>query len=117
MVQLAWVALGWRLTWGRPWWAMDCQEISPDFLFRQYSFHCCGSLSSADSGSPYSPTFNGEVLRSLTAVVTKRRSCQIIGLEWPKPGIGVFQRTFSDFSTSQTVAVLAPGAMPVASGP
>ena len=41
----------------------------------------------------------------------------MIGLEWPKPGIAFRHRTFSDFSTFQTVAVAAPLAIPSALAP
>ena len=54
------------------------------------------------------------IFPGLIAVVMNNWSPQIIGLEWPKPGITVFHRTFSDFSMFQAVAVSAPLAMPLA---
>ena len=40
------------------------------------------------------------------ALVTQRRFPQITGLEWPMPGIGIFQRTFAPCSTFQVVGEL-----------
>src|SRR5258708_7079246 len=48
------------------------------------------------------------------AVIKKIWFPQTTGLEWPKPGIGTFQRMFSDFSAFQVVAVSNPSAMPQA---
>ena len=51
------------------------------------------------------------------AVVTNTRSPQTMGLECPRPGIGVFQRTpFAD-STFQLAGVEKPSATPLAAGP
>jgi len=50
----------------------------------------------------------------LMAVVTNTKSPQTTGLEWPRPGISVFQRTFS-VALQRTGA--SPGATPSADGP
>ena len=49
------------------------------------------------ASTPASPPGPG----SGTALVTKTRSPQTTGLEWPRPGIGVFQATFVPAVTSQ----------------
>src|SRR5262245_41205865 len=36
----------------------------------------------------------------------------MIGLEWPRPGIGVFHKTLIDFSASQLVGGLLPSPAP-----
>src|SRR4051812_39345336 len=41
----------------------------------------------------------------------------MIGLEWPRPGMGVFQRMFSEVWTFQVVGVSSDGASPLAKGP
>src|SRR5947209_20451249 len=51
------------------------------------------------------------------AVVRKMRSPQTTGQEWPRPGIGVFQRTFLPAGTSQVVGGNCPSATPVAPTP
>ncbi len=51
------------------------------------------------------------------AVVKKIRSPQMIGLEWPRPGIGVFQSTLPPVSGSQAVGGFWPSATPDALGP
>src|SRR5436305_4869303 len=53
----------------------------------------------------------------LTAVVRKMRSPQTTGQEWPRPGIGVFQRTLVPAFTSQVTGGFCPSATPVAFGP
>ena len=45
------------------------------------------------------------------------RSPQTIGLEWARPGIGVFQATFVDDATSHDAGGVPPSATPLASGP
>src|SRR6185295_1813673 len=64
-----------------------------------------------------SPCTNWEFAEPLTAVVTKMRSPQIIGLEWPRPGMGVFHKMLIDFSTSQAVGGLLPSPTPAPFGP
>ena len=54
---------------------------------------------------------------SLIAVETYRRSPQTIGLEWPRPGMSVFQRTFFDVATSHSTGSGKPSATPTASWP
>src|SRR5688572_14852475 len=54
---------------------------------------------------------------ALTAVVIKTRSPQITGLEWARPGIGVFHRMLTAFSASQSVGKAAPSVTPEAFGP
>ena len=51
------------------------------------------------------------------AVVRKMRSPQTMGVEWPRPGIGVFQRMFVPSASSQSSGGSPSGATPVASGP
>src|SRR6185436_17371418 len=51
------------------------------------------------------------------ASVTKTRSCQTTGLEWPRPGSGVRQRMLSDFFASHVVGSGRSSAMPDAFGP
>src|SRR5438876_9203024 len=51
------------------------------------------------------------------ALVTKIRFPHTMGLEWPRPGMGVFHRTFFPFSTSHAVGVAYPSAIPLALGP
>src|SRR5262249_55393792 len=51
------------------------------------------------------------------AVVTNTSSPQTIGLDRPRPGIGVFQRTFVPFDGFHVVGSEKPSAMPLASMP
>src|SRR5256885_17241492 len=67
--------------------------------------------------SPYRPTLRSSFVLPLMALVTNTRLPQTIGLECPRPGIGVFQRTLVDFSTSQVVGPEKPSATPFASFP
>jgi len=53
--------------------------------------------------SPYRPTFSEDSPLAGTALVRKMRSPHTTGLEWPKPGIAVFQRTFLPDSTFHSV--------------
>src|SRR5262249_18551584 len=53
----------------------------------------------------------------LTAVVIKSWFPHMIGLEWPRPGIGVFHFTFSPAGTFHWVGVAKPSAIPLAFGP
>src|SRR6185437_2382060 len=53
----------------------------------------------------------------LTAVTTNTLLPQTTGLACERPGIGVFQRTFSDFEASHFTGFAKPSATPVAPGP
>src|SRR5258708_1804819 len=66
--------------------------------------------------SPYRPTFSVDSPAAGTALVTKIRSPQITGLEWPRPGISVFHKTWSPFSPSHCTGG-APLPTPLAAGP
>src|SRR5829696_3285862 len=72
----------------------------------------CFELSSAEAGVSVIPCTNCEFAALLTAVVTKMRSFQIIGLEWPRPGIGVFHKMLVDFSASQAIGGSLPSPAP-----
>jgi hypothetical protein len=50
----------------------------------------------------------------LIAVVTKTKSPHTMGLEFPRPGMSVFQRTFS---VALQVTGASPTAIPSATGP
>ena len=65
------------------------------------------------ASTPASPPGPG----SGTALVTKMRSPQTTGLEWPRPGIGVFQATFVPAATSQVSGGWPAASTPLASGP
>ena len=52
-----------------------------------------------------------------TALTTNTRLPQLIGLPWPKPGIGVCHWTLIPFSTSQSVGTPAPSITPELEGP
>ena len=52
-----------------------------------------------------------------TALTTNTRLLQLIGLPWPKPGIGVFHLTLIPFSTSHLVGTPAPSITPELEGP
>jgi hypothetical protein len=73
--------------------------------------------SSTEAMSPYRPVLSSGSPRAGMAVVTKTRSPQITGLEWPIPGKGVFQAMFSPDTTSQVVGGLASGSWPLACDP
>jgi|ERR1700691_155039 hypothetical protein len=66
--------------------------------------------------SPYRPTFSDDSPLAGTALVTKIRSPQTTGLEWPRPGIAVFQRMFLPDSTFHSMGG-APAPTPLAEGP
>src|ERR1044071_9742541 len=73
----------------------------------------CFELSLADAPVSVSPCTNSEFAALLIAVVTKIRSFQMIGLEWPRPGMAVFHKMLVDFSASQVVGGLLPSPTPV----
>ena len=73
--------------------------------------------SSTDAILPYRPGLNSWFLLPLIAVDTKMRSPQTIGLESPRPGMGVFQRIFSELSTFQVTGDEYPSATPFAFDP
>src|ERR1051325_7791221 len=58
------------------------------------------------------PVVNFALPSPLIAVVTKTRSPQTTGLEWPSPGIGAFHRMFTDLAASHRVGGLLPSATP-----
>jgi len=66
--------------------------------------------------SPYRPTFSEDSPLAGTALVRKMRSPHTTGLEWPKPGIAVFQRMFLPDSTFHSVGG-EPAPTPLAEGP
>src|ERR1041385_1818708 len=66
--------------------------------------------------SPYRPTFSEGSPLSGTALVMNTRSPQTIGLEWPSPGISVFQRMFFPDSPFHSTGG-DPAPAPLADGP
>jgi hypothetical protein len=66
--------------------------------------------------SPYRPTFNDDSPLAGTALARRMRSPQTTGLEWPRPGMAVFQRMFLPDSTFHSVGG-APTPTPLAEGP
>src|ERR1035438_10611407 len=91
--------------------------MAPVLLLRQRSFHCCTLRSSAASPSPYRPRLKLSPPRLLTAVVTNTRSPHTIGLEWARPGVGLFQAMLAPLETFQVAGKLFPSATPAAPGP
>ena len=55
--------------------------------------HSCSVSSVTGLTSPYSPTLSPASFWPLIAVLTQSRSPQTIGLDRPRPGIGVFHAT------------------------
>jgi len=76
--------------------------MAPVPRFRQMTFHCWMLVSSEASPSPYSPRLNPASGLLLTAVVTKMRSPQTIGLECASPAIGVFHPILVPFVDNPT---------------
>src|SRR3970040_2413057 len=79
--------------------------------------HFWEERSTEASRSPYRPGRRRAPPRLLTALVTKIRSRQTIGLEWARPATAVFQRTFSPVSPFQRSGRFCPSAPPAAPGP
>src|ERR1022692_4581418 len=113
---------------GGPLTATRSHRILPDLRSRQYTLKLCAGSPLTGVISPYRPTFSDDSLISPyrptfsddsplagTALVTKMRSPQTTGLEWPKPGIAAFQRTFLPDSTFHSVGG-APVPTPLAEG-
>src|ERR1035441_2538160 len=101
---------------GGPLAATRSHRILPDLRFRQYTLKLCAGSPLTGAMSPYRPTFNDDSPLAGTALVTKMRSPQTTGLEWPRPGIAVSQRMFLPDATFHSVGG-APLPRPPADGP
>src|SRR5215207_2152730 len=77
----------------------------------------CFERSVDASPSPYKPGRNDAFGSLLTALVTKIRFPQTIGLECASPGIGVRQRIFSPVLAFHWSGRFCPSAIPDACGP
>src|SRR4029079_19799938 len=67
--------------------------------------------------SPYSPTFRYASLLPLIEVEMKTSSPQTIGLDRPRPGIGVFQTMLAPVAAFHVAGSENPSAMPLAAMP
>src|SRR5688572_20917880 len=111
-VELACVDFVCRLTFGTPSCIFVSKSTLPVDVFMQVRSHVCTVSSVTDAMSPYKPS---RMLWSPLpdfAVVTHSWLPQIIGLEWPRPVIGVFQRSRVPLGTSHADGVGCPSITP-----
>src|SRR5829696_4005244 len=89
----------------------------PVALSRASRRHVCLELSVTGSTSPYWPVRMPCLGSLLTAVETKTRLPQTIGLDTATPSTGVFHATFSPVAAFHLTAVGLPSAVPAALAP
>ncbi len=116
-VALAYVDLMWRLSTGGPSNATRSHASVPVARSYACTIQRCVDRSLEASPSPYRPRLNVASAWLLTALVTRTRLPQTIGLECARPGTRAFQRTCCPRAASHAAGNCWSAATPAAPGP